>query len=148
MLSETCQALKNWFDDDGKGGKNRIFGTFTVKNGTFEVPGAQEGQYIRICDSVFNDGVYKYPLSGLTDETFDGAVWLMKVPPDVIAADQAYDAWKKENADVLNSPYQSESFGGYSYTKASGSGTEGMETVGTGILTSPYADQIKRWRKL
>lgn len=33
-------------------------------------------------------------------------------------------AWQEKNKDVVQSPYTSESFGGYSYTKASGNGSK------------------------
>lgn len=144
MLSETCRELNNWFDDDGKGGKRRIFGTFTVSDGTMTVEGAQEGQYIRICDSVFNDGVYQYPLSGMTDETFDGAVWLMSVPQELVDADKAFDEWKEKNSDALTGPFQSESYGGYSYSRISTSDGSGSVS----IADSPFWATIKKWRKL
>lgn len=145
MLSETCLALKNWFDDDGYGGKRRLFREFKIKDGTLEVPEAKEGQYIRICESTFNDGVYKYPATGLTDETFNGAVWLMEVPPDVIAADKDFDDWKKTHVEELTGPYQSESFGGYSYSKAI---TASGAAAGNGILSSPFASRVAAWRKI
>lgn len=148
MLTDLCRELNNWFevcDDDGNY-SGRIFGKFTIKDGTMTVKGAQDGQYVRICDSTFNDGVHQYPLSGLTDETFDGAVWLMKVPKEVINLDREIDEWKEQYQGVLNSPYQSESFGGYSYTKASGSG----DAAGGSSVTwqSTFADRLSHWRKI
>jgi hypothetical protein len=138
MLSDLCKQLNNWFD------YKRLFGTFTIEGGVLSIDGAKEGQYIRICDSVFNDGVYKYPMSGLKDETFDGAIWLMAVPDDVVALSKEIDDWNSHYKDFLQSPYQSESFGGYTYSKGSSTGSDG-----TGITWSDiFADRLRRWQKL
>lgn len=138
MLADLCKQLNNWFD------VKRIFGKFTISDGTLNVNGAQDGQYIRICDSVFNDGVYQYPLSGLRDETFDGAVWLMAVPDEVIQLSKDIDEWQEKYADILESPYQSESFGGYSYTKGASTGADGTGTTWSDI----FADRLRRWQKI
>lgn len=141
MLTELCKELNNWFD------VKRFFGTFTIENGTMKVDGAQVGQYVRICDSVFNDGIYQYPLDGLYDETFDGAVWLLAIPKDVIDLSSDVDNWINKYSAVMHSPYQSESFGGYSYTKASASNTSAVD--GTSITwQSIFADKLSHWRKI
>lgn len=138
MLSDLCKQLNNWFD------YKRLFGTFTIEGGVLSIDGAKEGQFIRICDSVFNDGVYEYPMSGLKDETFDGAIWLLAVPDDVVALSKEIDDWNSHYKDFLQSPYQSESFGGYTYSKGSPTGSDG-----TGITWSDiFADRLRRWQKL
>lgn len=148
MLTDLCKELNNWFEVRDKDGRRsgRIFGTFTIKDGTLKIEGAQDGQYVRICDSVFNDGVFAYPPSGLKDETFEGSVWLLKIPDRIIELDRLLDEWTEKYADVLNSPYQSESFGGYSYTKASSVSSGSGQTSG-GIWQSPYAHELSHWRK-
>lgn len=150
MLTDLCKELNNWFEPKDKNGKpyGRLFRTFTVADGSLEIPEAQEGQYVRICDSVFNDGVYQYPLYNLTDETFDGAVWLMAVPQEIIELDEEIDAWKERYEDFLQSPYQSESFGGYSYTKASS--YAGNVSSQSGMITwqSVFSDRLSHWRKV
>lgn len=138
MLADLCKQLNNWFD------YKRVFSTFTISGGTFTVEGAQDGQYIRICDSVFNDGVYQYPVSGLTDETFEGVVWLMAVPQEVVDLSAEIDAWTEKYSDVMQSPYQSESFGGYSYSKGSSTGSDGTGTTWSDI----FADRLRRWQKI
>ena len=106
----------------------------------------QEGQYFRICDSVFNDGVYQYPASGLTNEVFDGAIWYMAVPPDVVSLVADMTEWETKNADAINSPYQSESFGGYSYSlKSSGAGGNADVSVDA---FSHFSSKINRYRKV
>lgn len=138
MLADLCEQLNNWFD------YKRLFGTFTVSGGTLEINGAQDGQYVRICDSVFNNGVYQYPLSGLKDETFDGAVWLLAIPQEVVDLSEKIDEWQEKYSDVMQSPFQSESFAGYAYTKASMQGADGTGTTWVDI----FADQLRRWQKI
>ena len=88
---------------------------WTIADGTMDVPGALSGQYIRIVGSVLNDGVYQYPLTGLTDETFTGTVQLLAIPKTVIALVDEMETWSKKNQPTA---FTSESFGGYSYSKA------------------------------
>lgn len=132
-----CAEVNNYFDHD------RQFGLFTVEDGTLAVKGAQEGQYIRIVGSVFNDGVYQYPVTGLTDETFDGAVWLLAIPGDVVSFVDEVTAWETANADAINSPFQSESFGGYSCSK--GSASNGGDSA---AWQNHFSSRLNRWRKI
>jgi hypothetical protein len=109
----------------------------------------QDGQYFRICDSVFNDGVYQHPASGLVDEVFEGAVWAMAVPPAVIALQAEIEDWLADEGvqKALKSPYTSESFGGYSYTKASGNTSQNGK-MACYTWQEHFADQLNRWRKI
>ena len=144
MLTELCQELRNWFD------KEKYFGTFTIEGGQIaDCSFLQDGQYYRIVGSVFNDGVHKYDptdTESLKDEVFEGAIWAMAVPPTVIALSDKIDAWnaKYGTTDAM-SPFQSESFGGYSYSKASSSGAGGSSTP---TWKSVFADELNRWRKI
>ena len=113
MLTEVCAEIRNYFVKD-------------IHNGTFEIVGGkitpldfiQEKQYFRIVGSVFNDGVYKYTADlVLTDEIFSGSVWAMAVPPSVVALAEEIKKYN-ESDEAKPSAYTSESFGGYSYSKA------------------------------
>lgn len=142
MLTSLCKELNNWFDT------HRYFGTFTIASGTLNVPELQSGQYFRVVGSVFNDGVYQYPAEGLKDETFDGAVWAMAVPDDVIALAGKIDAWQEKYGGVDSenmSPYNSESFGGYSYSK-SGGGSSADGKAGT--WQGAFASELGKYRKV
>ena len=111
MLEKMCAECRNYFVKDIR------FGTFKIESGAIgPLDFLQEGQYFRIVDSVLNDGVYKYPATELKDETFYGAIWAMSVPPSFIALASDIEEWQKK--DGKPSAYTSESFGGYSYTKA------------------------------
>lgn len=137
MLTELCKELNNWFC------VKKFFGTFTIEDGVLIVPELQNGQYFRIVGSIFNDGVYEYPKQGLKDETFNGAVWAMAVPVEVIALSEEIDEWKSkyETAETM-SPYQSESFGGYSYTKASGA------SGGTATWQDVFGSKLNNYRRI
>lgn len=137
MLTELCGHLRNWFD------RERYAGTFTIENGSVALPFLQEGQYFRILGSTFNDGVHQYPAYGLTDETFDGAVWALAIPPSVLALDAEIEAWQDKNGDASASPYSSESFGGYSYSRATDAKTGGAVT-----WQSAFRSKLNQWRKL
>jgi hypothetical protein len=138
MLTEICAELRNWFEVPN----GRHFGTFEISGGSIApLDFLQEGQYFRIIGSVFNDGVHRYPSDNLTDEVFSGAVWAMAVPPGFIALSAEIEEYNKSDA-VKASPYVSESFGGYAYTKATdGNGAPiGWKTT--------FSSRLSKWRKL
>lgn len=139
MLDALCAHINNYFV--AKGGKH--FGRWRVENGSIELPFLQNGQYFRIIGSTFNDGIHQYPATDLTPEEFGGAIWAMAVPPAVIALSDDIDEWQKKYADATLSPYQSESFGGYSYTKRSGNESNAVVTWQT-----VFADRLSEWRKI
>lgn len=138
MLTEICAELRNWFTvPDGVHIK-----TYTISGGSIAPHDfLQEGQYFRIVGSVFNDGVYQFPTSELTDEVFNGAVWAMRVPPCVVALAAEIKKFNESEA-AKPSAYTSESFGGYAYTKATSSdgAPVGWKTV--------FAKKLNQWRKL
>ena len=147
MLTELCQELKNWFDTE------RHFDTFTIEDGELDLPFLLDGQYYRICGSVFNDGVHKYGDESdvLTDESFDGAVWAMAVPPAVVALDAEITAWQEKYGGVDSeamSPFSSESFGGYSYNKGSSSGSGNGNSGNASSWQNAFASRLNNWRKI
>ena len=146
MLTELCQELRNWFD------LNRYDGTYTISGGTLTADFLLQGQYYRIIGSVFNDGVHKYgdETDELTDETFTGSVWALGIPKAVVqlAADIADWKAKYENINSQSmSPYTSESFAGYSYTKSSSNAAGTASSSPTG-WKAVFASSLNRWRKI
>ena len=114
MLTEICAELRNWFCTDA----DKHFGTFKVSGGNIApLDFLQDGQYFRIVGSVFNDGVHQYPAVDLTDETFDGAIWAMRIPADFIELSTDVEKFV-ESTDGKQVVFVSESFGGYSYSRA------------------------------
>lgn len=146
MLTELCQELKNWFE------KERYSGEFKITGGVLDVDFLLPGQFYRIMGSVFNDGVHKKGdyTDRLLDETFTGAVWALGIPQAVVELSQEIDAWREKYEAVDSaamSPYQSESFGGYSYSK--GAGGQGSNAANTAAgWKGVFAGSLNRWRKL
>ena len=150
MLTEICQYLKNWFNRKPDGTDYpKYTGDFVIADGEINIDELAEGQYFRIIGSLFNDGVHQYGTGELKDEEFEGEVWSMGVPPEVVALANNIDAWMQKYGDVDSvamSPYQSESFDGYSYTKQ-----QGYASTGGGMLTSwnaVFSSRLAPWRKL
>ena len=139
MLEQVLMNIRNWFPV--KGGIHS--GTFTIKDGGITLPFLADGQYFRICGSVFNDGLHQYNVLDLTDETFTGTIWALSIPQPIIDLANEIQEWQDKNADALSSPYSSESFGGYSYSKATNSETGGAET-----WQSHFKQQLSAWRKI
>lgn len=118
MLEQVLTYLNNWFLTEIHDG------TFTIQDGSITLSFLQTGQYFRIIGSVFNDGLHQYPATYLTDEEFSGAVWALAVPKIIVTAAEEIKAWQEKNGDIIASPYTSESFGGYAYTKPSAGDTD------------------------
>ena len=139
MLEQVLMHLKNWFLVPG--GIHE--GTYTIEDGGITLPFLANGQYFRICGSVFNDSLHQYPASDLKAETFEGTVWALAVPQAVIDLAAEIESWQTKNGDASTSPYQSESFGGYSYSKATDSASGGAVT-----WQSAFRSRLSAWRKL
>ena len=109
-----------------------------------------DGQYIRIVGSLLNDGVYQYSdnIEGLTDEEFDGAVWSLAIPKEVVAISEEIKTWVAQYGGASSaamSPFSSESFGGYSYSKG---GASGNSNASAGDWKSAFASRLDQWRKI
>lgn len=141
MLESVLTHLKNWFVVPC--GVHE--GMYTIENSTLELSFLQDGQYYRICGSVFNDGLHKYGDTSdmLQDETFTGAVWALAVPKAVVDLAGKIEEWQEKNGEAVASPFTSESFGGYSYTKATDSKTGTAATWET-----VFRSQLNPYRKL
>jgi hypothetical protein len=147
MLTDICKELNNWFDT------HRLFGKFAVADGEITddefLSRIQPEQYFRIVGSVFNDGVYQFTDElSLHDEVFDGAVWLMAVPPSVIELADEIKSWNDKYGGVDSenmSPYNSESFGGYSYSKSGGGSSDDGKG---GTWQSVFGNRLKQYRKV
>ena len=139
MLEQVLMNIRNWFTVEG----GIHSGTFSIKDGGITLPFLADGQYFRICGSVFNDGLHKYPAADLVDEEFSGAIWALAIPPAVVDLADEIQKWQEKNGEVASSPFSSESFGGYSYSKATDA-----ETGGAVTWQSAFKRQLSAWRKI
>ena len=139
MLEQVLMNIRRWFPVEG----GIYSGTFTIKDGGIALPFLANGQYFRICGSVFNDGLHQYNVLDLTDETFTGTIWALAIPKSVIELADEIGKWQEKNGEAASSPFSSESFGGYSYSKATDA-----ETGGAVTWQSAFKQQLSAWRKI
>lgn len=149
-----CQECRNYFAPATKKSDRSFIhtGQYTISGKTVTpLDFIQAGQYFRIVGSAMNDGVYENTVDGLkalTDETFTGAIWEMSVPRSFLALCADIDAWraKNETADSANmSPYTSESFAGYSYSKGGGGSSAGGNAIS---WVSQFGYRLNPWRRV
>lgn len=136
-LNEVCALIHNWFDSG-----DSFSGEFDIRNGDIvDLPkGLKAGAYVRIEGSSMNDGAYCIGGGELADESFEGRLTVMKLPADFRNLVSEIADWKKANAKALTGVFQSESFGGYSYTiDASGSRT---------TIAGAFGTRLGRYRKI
>ena len=147
IIFRVCSYLRNWFDRN----QPHYSGTVTITNGALsETYGLKAGQYFRIVGSSLNDGIYQYPVTALHDEEFNGSIIGMAIPPAVIAIMDKIEAWETKYADVNGvnmSPFNSESFGGYSYSKSSGGAGDSTKDK-SGTWQGAFGAELQPWRKI
>lgn len=142
MLEEVLNYIHNYFE------KEVHVGSFVISSNVLQdVEFLQVGQYFKIVGSVFNDGIHQYPCNDLHDEKFNGKIIAMAIPLELLLMVEVIDDWQTKYNEQLNSPYQSESFGGYSYTKASGgSGLNGKQEPVS--WKTVFGSKLNHWRKI
>lgn len=153
MIGEICAHIKNYF----------CFYTKDLHIGDFAIIGGQlspaldlsQTDYFRIVGSHKNDGVHcaNDEADGLTDEdTFHGAVWIMSPPADFLALVAEIEAWQAQYGGATApamSPFTSESFGGYSYTKAGRqASTSGDGASSNGGWQAAFASRLNPYRRI
>lgn len=152
MLQQVLEYIHNRFIKEPHSGEYSITGN-VVSPVNFLI----EGQRFWIVGSVLNDGVYTYhatgcknddntAAAGFADESFAGTICALAVPPQVIALSAEVGAWVSKYGDAVKSPFNSESFGGYSYSK----GSRGTGTVSDNIVDwqDVFSKRLNAWRKL
>lgn len=132
MLGRVLAYLRNYFEQGG------VEGTFNV---TKEGVEGVEARFIRITGSMLNDGVYDLEeANAFTEETFTGRIDFLAIPKALQCTVKSIEKWSAEDAD-RRSPYTSESFGGYSYSRKT-------NADGSWSWKDEFADELKQWRKL
>lgn len=141
MFAEIIEYLNWWkYPVVGEYVKSIVAGNFSISGNTVAPITIAENQWFRISGSLYNDGVYQYSDDlELTDEDFNGEIWLLAIPKSLISIFEEIQAWQSENGKP--SAFQSESFGGYSYSRAS---VDGKPIT----WQTAFADRLKRWKKV
>ena len=133
MLEAMLSYLHNWFPVKGAARS----GTHRIVSGRLVFDGLQYGQYYRIQGSVFNDGLHVWDET-LADETFDGVVTPLAIPASVISLADEVTTWAAANPATDK---VSESFGGYSYSRAAG------QSGPVGGWQAAFAGRLQQWRR-
>lgn len=156
MLAEVCAYIHNYFLKKEKMRVVYYQRTYTISGGVLSLDFMKEGQRFYLSGSDLNDGIYTYhsygitnddddAAAGLVDETFTGEICPMQIKPGFLALVEKISVWNAQNAAALNSPFQSESFNGYSYTMKSGlSGEAGNNDP---PWAAQFAAELEQWRK-
>lgn len=136
-LTEVMRACNNWFIVTG------CYGSFEIAEGQIVFPFeiTSNYNYFKIQGSALNDGVHSIG-EALGDEKFTGTVFLMRVPKEFLLLINEIEEYQDKYKDSCTSPFQSESFGGYSYTKATNA------SGGTFTWKDAFKDRLRMWRKL
>lgn len=142
QLKEICDYIHNYFEYE------YYEGEYAITDGSIDLSNVniQKNQYYMIEGSIFNDGIHKHISTDLANETFKGTIITMRVPKDVLEVLQEATEWESKNASVLNSPLNSESFGGYSYSKGTSSKKDGSQ--GAYTWRDVFGDRLKAYRKI
>lgn len=115
-MYETMLACHNFFERTSEFGEYSVSapGVVSATRGTYQV-----GQYVRIMDSLFNDGVYKISavdsgtvtLTGtFTAETFRGYIVGLAVPAEFVTLSAKVEAFDKAGIASESIPNYSVSF--------------------------------------
>ena len=134
-MYEIMKHIRNFFAIDS------TWGEWEIKDGNIDLPFLVEGQYFLIEGSINNDYVvYKYGTDKLIDEKFEGYIVALNVPKPFVELCNEIEIWKTtpENKGAL----VSESFGGYSYTKATDASGAVLGWQGV------FKDRLNTWRKV
>ena len=142
VMTEVCDYLNNYFWE------KKIVGKFSIENGSVTISALKSGQYFRIIGSTFNDGVHLYPATDLHDEEFEGTIEAMAIPAVVIAIASDIKDWQTKYGGANSaamSPFNSESFNGYSYSKSgSGNANSGSNVTWQDV----FGGRLNKYRKL
>ena len=121
---------------------------FNINNNVIQVRGKYlQGQYIKLEGSILNDGIYKVEtlvdntitIVGAINEEFEGVIYGLAIPKDILEITNKFEEQKEK---IVNSIYDSESFGEYSYTLAKNSKGEIYTAIDT------VKNDLKKYRQM
>lgn len=151
LLEEVLYHLHNWFART----KWTVTGC-TISDGALPSAVASsipQGAFYRVEGSLLNDGLHVMGDKDdeFEDESFDGRITLCAIPKALIALTDEIDAWQKKNGDIMEGPYTSESFGGYTYKVKTSSDFGFSQSGGSSTLSGwrlVFRDRLNPWRRM
>lgn len=146
-LEQILWHIHNWFD----------YETIPVRGCSIDggsLPASvhiPNGALYRIQGSLFNDGLHQHPSDDLADETFSGTVTVCAVPKALMdLSDQIADYMDETgqaDSEARKAKFQSESFGGYSYT-IKGDSRSNSASDGLSGWQAAFRTDLNPWRKI
>ena len=141
-MEEILRYLNNYFF------RFKEVGKFTIKdNKIIGIKGEYiKGQYLLIENSIMNDGVVKIinvvdgdiTLEKSFNEEFKGIIYSLAIPQSLISLVDEINLWKSENKKTN---IVSESFEGYSYSRAN---TNGQVATWKDV----FSEELREYRKI
>lgn len=149
ILEQILWHIHNWFE------REQIpVSTCCIDDGSLPTSITDQmldGQWYRIEGSCLNDGLHKNPDTELSDETFSGTITLLAIPKALLAVAEEISDWVALNRTATQkaaaSPYQSESFDGYSYSIRSDL-TANSASGGLTGWQAAFASRLNPFRKI
>lgn len=135
-LEKVCQYCRNYFV------RETVDGNIKIVDGKLHNISIPENTYFIITGSIYNDGLHEADDYLVDEDTFYGCVSFLAIPNIFINLVTEIDAWITEQKaspnNVLTSPYTSETFDEYSYSK----------TVGKCGWKAVFEEELSNWRKV
>ena len=149
MLTEVCHEVNNYFRRESIRKNFSVEGEHLVG---LPLDFLQTNQFFLIEGSVFNDGVHKYSgqLRLTNEKEFSGNVTALAIPQefqDLVAEISEWVTKYGGTDSAALSPFSSESFGGYSYSKSSGGSSTDGSADGANWKTT-FASRLNKWRRV
>ena len=153
LLNEVCAEIRNYFTYRN----DILIGDYKIEGGVIAPLIDYKGcEYIRIIGSRKNNGVHKLNeetgLFDLEDEdTFHGSIWRMSPPKDFLLLVGDIEKWQKKYGGIESenmSPFQSESFGGYAYSKSSRSTAMSSSSGTPTSWVDAFSSRLKMYRRI
>lgn len=141
MLGAVLASVNNRFAGEP------VRGRWSVSGGELNPASGQalplaDGQWCDVAGSALNDGLHQAGAGGLSDEEFEGTVTPLRVPRELLDIVSEIEAWQAAQ-EAAAGPYASESFGGYSYSRATDPAT-GLPMT----WEAAFRSRLNKWRKL
>lgn len=142
VAAEVLGSINNFFELEPARGEFEVScGTLSAVRG--QLPALADGQYYLVRGSALNDGLHVEGSFDLEDE----GPWVGEVVPCAVPAGlrdliREVAVWREARKGE-DGPYQSESFDGYSYSRA----TDPV-TGGAADWRTAFRSRLNRWRRL
>ena len=151
MLEEVLYHLHNWFARTKWSVRGCVISDGALPASVSSM--IPQGAFYRIEGSLLNDGLHVAGMEGdeLEDETFDGRVTLCAIPKALLALVDEIAAWQEKNGEIMEGPYTSESFGGYTYKVKTSSDFGFSQSGGSSTLSGwrlVFRDRLNPWRRM